>query len=114
MSFNMKHQTDYLVMLALPDRIENHIKQYKKACARHIGRFRSMYSQGHISFAVFRDEGDRPLALSNNMQQYFEAIGGVFDDIEPRKLYIKNFGFFSHGPRFRSIYAAVFMDAYPK
>ena len=80
----MKHQTDYLVMLALPDRIENHIKQYKKACARHIGRFKSMYSQGHISFAIFRDEGDKPLALSNNMQQYFEAIGGVFDDMAQR------------------------------
>lgn len=110
----MKHQTDYLIMLALPERIENHIRQYKKSCAKHIGRFKSMYAQGHISFAIFRDEGEKPLALSNSMQNYFEAINDVFNDVEPRKLYIRNFSYFSHGPRFRTIYAAIIMDNHTK
>jgi len=101
-------------MLSLPDRIDNHIKLYKKSCSKHIGNFKGMYTQGHVSFGIFRDESDGPLQLSHNMAVYFDAISKVFDDVEPRKLYIKDFKYFSHGPRFHTIYAAVIMDNHTK
>ena len=101
-------------MLSVPERIENHIRLYKKSCEKHIGKFKGLYSQAHISFALLRDESDKPLQLSFGMKNYFDAISGVFNDIEPRKLYIKDFAWFSHGPRFRSIYAAVITDNHTK
>jgi 2'-5' RNA ligase len=110
----MKCLTDYLIMLSLPDRIDNQIKLYKKSCAKHIGKFKGLYAQGHISFGIFRDESAKPLQPSHNMAEYLEAISNVFNDIEPRKLYIKDFAFFSHGPRFKTIYAAVIMDNHTK
>ena len=78
------------------------------------GNFKGLYAQGHVSFGIFRDEGEKPLQLSHNMGIYFEAISKVFDDVEPRKLYIKDFNFFSHGPRFRTIYAAIILDNHTK
>jgi len=110
----MKCLTDYLIILSLPDRIDNHIKLYKKSCAKHIGKFKGLYAQGHVSFGTFRDESDKPLLPSHNMGEYLEAITKVFDDIGPRKLFIKDFHFFSHGPRFRTIYAAIIMDNHTK
>jgi 2'-5' RNA ligase len=110
----MKHTTDYLLMLSLPERIENHIRLYKKSCEKHIGKFKGLYSQAHISFGILRDESDKPLQLSYGMGNYFDAISRVFDDVEPRKLYIKDFSYFSHGPRFRTIYANVLTDNHTK
>src|ERR1700761_2089529 len=110
----MKHQTDYLLMLPLPERIENHIRLYKKSCERHIGKFKGLYSRAHISFGILRDESDKPLQLSYGMGNYFNAISRFFDDVEPRKLYIKDFSYFTHGSRFRTIYANVIADNHTK
>lgn len=110
----MKYTTDYLLMLPLPDRIENHIRLYKKSCEKHIGSFKGLYSRAHISFAVLRDESDKPLQPSFGMGNYFKAISNVFDDVEPRKLYIGDFSHFTHGPRFRTIYAAIVNDNHTK
>ena len=43
-----------------------------------------------------------------------DAVGNTFNDVRPRKLYIRNFNFFNHGPRFRTIYAGMIMDNHTK
>jgi 2'-5' RNA ligase len=103
----MAYTADYLLELSTTENIEKQVKLYKLSCAKHIGRFRGMHSQTHISFAIIGDKSDKHLQPSHRMEIYFEQIARVLKTFEPHSIYIKGFNFFSHGPKFRTIYAAI-------
>ena len=103
----MVYLADYLLQLSPGEEIEKQVKLYKLSCAKHAGKFRGMYSQAHISFAVLGDKSDNHLQPSHRLSIYFENISSALKNIEPHELRVKGFNFFTHGPKFRTIYAAI-------
>jgi|ERR1700754_183126 len=101
---------DYLTIISPPDRVDNKIRLFKRACGNSIGKFPGMYAKAHISFDIIRDNIDqyskKPLALKS----FYELLDFKIRTIPSHQLKINGFNFFCHGPGLRTIYAAIDMD----
>src|SRR5579862_3429101 len=103
----MKKEIEYFLLISPPDRINEQINLLKRACAKHIGSFYSMKSKAHISLCKVIDEEDQPGQLSDIMQCYLRFAAKEIGQISPCNLKIDGFGYFTHGSKFRTIYAVI-------
>jgi 2'-5' RNA ligase len=106
----MKKETEYFFLISLPEPIENQVMRLKKSCAKHIGSFYSMKSKGHISFGKFIDEEKQPGQMSDIMAQCIELIEKGINKLPTCRLTIDGFNYFTHGKKFKTIYANIKMD----
>ncbi|HVV54301.1 MAG TPA: hypothetical protein VHC47_03190, partial [Mucilaginibacter sp.] len=106
----MKRETEYFIVIAPPGPVCDYVKQLKNFCKRNIGSFYSAGSRAHISFGKFIDEENSPGQMSGIMRQCLHLMEKGISRIPPCNIMIDGFRFFDHGPRFKTIYAAVKLD----
>ncbi|WP_183560094.1 hypothetical protein [Mucilaginibacter sp. SP1R1] len=101
---------DYLTIIPAPEHIDKKINLLKRSSSKHIGNFPGMYARAHISFDIIRDKIDSDTKKPLTLKSFYELIGLKIGAIPVRELNICGFDFFTHGPNFRTIYAAVQLD----
>lgn len=101
---------DYFFIISPPHEVIYEVSRFKKACAKYIGEYDSLYSKAHISLGLFAEEVKGPPEKGYAMERFIRLISEDIALIEPVRLRVSGFKFFSHG-RTRTIYAAVETDA---
>lgn len=101
---------DYLTVISAPEQVDNKIKLFKRACAKHIGKFASMHSRAHITFATVGIETEKLRYDPLFARTIFDRIEMRLTRIPSREIKIKGFGYFNHGNRFKTIYCALELD----
>lgn len=95
----------YYIRIPVPEHINKEIQRYKRACAKHIGKFPSEKSPGHISLICL------PLTSmvnSNdfvNVDLYYKYVAFHLSNVSPITMHITGFGYLTHGKTKRTIYA---------
>ncbi|MDN5289368.1 MAG: 2-5 ligase [Mucilaginibacter sp.] len=102
---------DYLTIISAPEHVDKKINLFKRSCGKHIGKFPGMYAKAHISFDIIRDRIDQVTKKPLTLRPFYELIDMKIRTIPARELKITGFDFFVHGPNFRTIYAALELDA---
>jgi 2'-5' RNA ligase len=69
-----------------------------------------MKSRAHISFRKFIDEEEPGGQISDIMCECLELIKKGIGRLPSFNLFIDGFGFFNHGQKFKTIYAAIELD----
>ncbi|MDN3548300.1 2'-5' RNA ligase family protein [Mucilaginibacter aquaedulcis] len=101
---------DYLTIISPPERVDNKINLFKRACGNKIGKYPSMYAKAHISVDFIRDSIDQQSKKPLILKTFYELIDFKIRTIPVHELKINGFDFFCHGPNFRTIYASLEMD----
>ena len=104
------YQKEFLHLLSLPLASDKKIQLFKRSCFKHIGRYMSMNARGHISFAKFIDDVDEQTGVPKLLDSYHEIYQQIFLRVPPPVIKLQGFGYFEHGPNYRTIYAAIVMD----
>jgi hypothetical protein len=105
----MRHK-DFFLIISPPDGVNYQVSRFKKACAKYIGVFDSLYSKAHISFGLFPEEIQSPPQKTFAMERFIRLISEDIYLIEPTELKISGFGYFEHR-KSRTIYAAIETNA---
>jgi hypothetical protein len=101
---------DYLTIISAPDHVDKKINLFKRSCGKYIGKFPGMYAKAHISFDIIRDKVDPDTKKPLTLKPFYELMDFKIRTIPAHELKIIGFNFFSHGPNFRTIYAAIALD----
>ncbi|MEN0055632.1 MAG: hypothetical protein AAGC65_18285 [Mucilaginibacter sp.] len=101
---------DYLTIISPPERVNDKIRLFKRACGNSIGKFPGMYAKAHISFDIIRDSIDKHSKTPLTLKPFYELVDFKIRTIPAHELKINGFDFFCHGPNFRTIYAALEMN----
>ncbi|WDF80974.1 hypothetical protein PQ469_13265 [Mucilaginibacter sp. KACC 22773] len=101
----------YLTVLSPPDRIDQKINAFKKACFNRIGNFQGMNSRAHITLDVIRDEVEPGAQKPKVIGPFYDMVDFIIRrTIAVHNIRVTGFNFFSHGPAFRTIYAEIELD----
>ena len=99
-SLVMNIYQDYLIILSLPEPLNEQVKKYKQSSARLIGDFEGMHSKAHISMKTLKRQ--KP----GEPDQLFAKLEKKLSLIEPFTLQINGFATFLPTD-FTTIYAAI-------
>ena len=91
---------DYLLILSLPDKINQQVKKYRQSTARLIGDFEGMHGKAHITLKRLRRQRDE------YTDQLFTQIAKELSLLEPITLQINGFATFLPTD-YTTIYAAI-------
>lgn len=105
----MKYK-DFFLIISPPDGVIYQVSRFKRACAKYIGAFDSLYSKAHISFGLYPEEIQNPPQKTFAMERFINLISEDINLIPPIELKITGFAYFEHGERSRTIYAALEMN----
>jgi 2'-5' RNA ligase len=103
----MKKEKEYFIIISPPDEIQYFINKCKRACAKYIGRYESMSSKAHISFAKYLDEENDMGQMSDIMHRFIQIVEFEINQTESFEMEIEGFDFFTHGSDYKTIYAAL-------
>ena len=96
----METYSDYLILLSLPEKINEQVKKFRKSSARLIGDFEGMYGRAHITMK--RLIRQKPFST----RQLFTQMEKELSLLEPITLQINGFATFLPTD-FTTIYAAI-------